>query len=260
MTAAATQRDRAAAFRALHVPRQPIVLWNVWDAGSARAVARGGALALATGSWSVAAAHGYGDGEELPLDLALANLARITAATELPVSVDLESGYGKGPADVGRTVARAIEAGAVGCNLEDSVPGTGALRPVDEATGRVASAREAAARAGVALFVNARTDVFFQAPPDRHDRSMIDDAIERGAAYARAGADGLFVPGVVDPALIALVVERSPLPVNVMIANGSPSLARLAELGVARISHGPRPYLTAMKRLEDMAAGRDRSE
>jgi 2-methylisocitrate lyase-like PEP mutase family enzyme len=257
MTGAATRIDRAAAFRALHVPREPIVLWNVWDAGSARAVARGGARALATGSWSVAAAHGHADGEALPLDLAMANLARITAATELPVSVDLESGYGEAAADVARTVARAIEAGAVGCNLEDSVPATGALRAIDQATGRVAAAREAAERAGVALFLNARTDVFFQAPPDRHDRSMVDDAIERGAAYARAGADGLFVPGLVDPVLIAQVVDRSPLPVNVMIAAGSPTLARLAELGVARISHGPGPYLAAMKLLEDMAAGRD---
>lgn len=253
---AATRSDRAAAFRALHVPREPIVLWNVWDAGSARAVARGGARALATGSWSVAAAHGQADGEQLPLDLAMANLARITAATELPVSVDLESGYGEGPADVARTISRAIEAGAVGCNLEDSVPATGALRAVEQATGRVAAAREAAARAGVALFLNARTDVFFQAPPERHDRSMVDDAIERGAAYARAGADGLFVPGLVDPALIAEVVDRSPLPVNVMIAAGSPTRARLAELGVARISHGPGPYLAAMKLLEDMAASR----
>ena len=259
MTAAATQPDRAATLRALHAPGDPIVLWNVWDAGSARAVARGGARALATGSWSVAAAHGYIDGEQLPLDLVLANLARVTAATELPVSVDSESGYGDTPAGVGRTVMRAIEAGAVGCNLEDSVPGTGALRPVGEAAARIAAGREAAARAGVALFVNARTDVFFQGQADRHDRSMVDQAIDRGATYARAGADGLFVPGLVDPALIALVVERSPLPVNVMIGEGSPSLGRLAGLGVARISHGPGPYLAAMKRLEDMAAGRDRA-
>lgn len=248
-----TQAARAEAFRALHVPGRPLVLFNVWDAGSARAVAAAGAAALATGSWSVAAAHGLADGEALPLELALANLRRIVAATELPVTVDLESGYGADPAAVGQTVAQAIAAGAIGCNLEDSVPGDGSLRAVSDAARRIAAARAACDRAGVPAFVNARTDVFFQGPAETHDRAMAEAALERARAYADAGADGLFVPGLADERLIALVVEGSPLPVNIMMGAATPAIPRLAELGVARVSHGPGPYLTAMRALEDAA-------
>lgn len=122
------QISKARTFAALHVPRHPLVLFNVWDPGSAKAVAQAGAKALATGSWSVAAAHGFADGEKIPLDLALDNLRRIVESTELPVSVDIESGYGKTPEEVGRTVARTLEAGAIGCNLEDSFPESGELR------------------------------------------------------------------------------------------------------------------------------------
>src|SRR5258708_6285145 len=119
---------KAETFRSLHVPGRPFVLFNVWDAGTAKAVASAGAHALATGSWSVAAANGFADGEQLPLDLAIDNLARIVKATDLPVSVDLESGYGKTANEVGQSIARAIQAGAIGCNLEDSFPRDGSLR------------------------------------------------------------------------------------------------------------------------------------
>ncbi|HEY8051463.1 MAG TPA: isocitrate lyase/phosphoenolpyruvate mutase family protein, partial [Steroidobacteraceae bacterium] len=127
-------KTRAEAFRALHVAGRPLVLFNVWDAGSAKAVAAAGASAIATGSWSVAAANGFTDGEQIPLDMALENLRRIVAATVLPVTVDLESGYGKSAVEVGRTIGRAIEAGAVGCNLEDSFPESGKLRESTEQT------------------------------------------------------------------------------------------------------------------------------
>lgn len=248
-----TQSARAEAFRAPHIPGHPLVLFNIWDAGSAKAVAAAGAAALATGSWSVAAAHGLADGEALPLELALANLRRIVAATDLPVTIDLESGYGASPAEVGQTVAQAIAAGAIGCNLEDSVPGDSSLRPVAEAAQRIAAARAACERAGVAAFVNARTDVFFQGPSETHDHAMVEAALGRARAYADAGADGLFVPGLVDERLIARVVEGSPLPVNIMMGPGTPPIPRLAELGVARVSHGPGPYLTAMRALEAAA-------
>ncbi|MFL5183823.1 MAG: isocitrate lyase/phosphoenolpyruvate mutase family protein, partial [Microvirga sp.] len=114
------QMTKAQTFKALHVPGDPIILFNAWDAGSAKAVAASGAKAIATGSWSVAAAHGFEDGEHMPLDIALANLERIVAATDLPVTIDLESGYGTTAEEVGATVARALQAGAIGCNLEDS--------------------------------------------------------------------------------------------------------------------------------------------
>lgn len=242
--------SHAAQFRALHVRGRPLVLFNAWDAGSARAIAKAGAPAIATGSWSVAAAHGYPDGEQLPLELVLGNLARIVAATGLPVSVDLESGYGADADAVGRTVALAIAAGAVGANIEDSYPADGKLRPVAEQAERLAAARRAA---GPDFFINARTDVFFQSPADAHDETAVALALERANAYAAAGADGLFVPGLVDGALIASLVRQSPLPVNVMVGAASPSTARLAELGVARISHGPGPYLAMMNQLEAAA-------
>ncbi|HEX4956305.1 MAG TPA: isocitrate lyase/phosphoenolpyruvate mutase family protein [Thermoanaerobaculia bacterium] len=247
-----TQRAKAELFRSLHVPGSPIVLFNVWDAGSAKAVAAAGARAIATGSWSVAAASGFADGERIPLDLALDNLARIVGAVELPVTLDLESGYGETAAGVGLTVTRAIEAGAIGCNLEDSFPEDGSLRETTDQVARLAAAREAAEAAGVPFFINARTDHFLINPPEKHE-ALVAAALDRGRAFRDAGADGFFVPGLVDEALIARVVAGSPLPVNVMVGSGSPPLARLAELGVARVSHGPGPFRGAMKWLEEAA-------
>jgi 2-methylisocitrate lyase-like PEP mutase family enzyme len=248
-----TQANRAETFRALHVRGRPFVLFNVWDAGSAKAVAASGARAIATGSWSVAAANGFEDGERMPLDLVMANLQRIVGATDLPVTIDLESGYGADPSAVGRTVAQAILVGAVGCNLEDSFPQDGSLRPVPEQAARIEAAKAAADRAGIPAFLNARTDVFFQKPPEQHDPIMVAAALERARAYAGAGADGLFVPGLVDERLIGLLVDGSPLPVNIMANEKTPSAERLAALGVARVSHGPGPFLIARKALEDAA-------
>ena len=249
------QRDKARLFASLHVAGEPLVLFNAWDAGSARAVAGAGAKAIATGSWSVAAAHGCDDGERLPRALAMDNLRRIVAAVELPVTVDLERGYGDSPDAVAATVAAALEAGAVGCNLEDGIAADGSLRAVADQAARLAAARAEAGRAGVELFVNARTDVFFQKPADAHDAAMAGAALERARAYADAGANGLFVPGLVSDALIARVAEASPLPVNIMVMPATPPRARLAELGVARISHGPGPYAGAMQWLAQAARG-----
>ncbi len=193
------QASKAQAFRALHVPGKPLVLFNVWDAGSAKAVAGAGAKALATGSWSVAAAHGFADGERIPLDLALGNLARIVGATALPVSVDIESGYGKTPDEVGRTVARTLEAGAIGCNLEDSFPEDGTLRDIGQQAERIRHARRAAEAAGIAYFINARTDVFFQKSSGKPDAAMLEEAIARAKAYSDAGASGIFAPGLDRP-------------------------------------------------------------
>jgi 2-methylisocitrate lyase-like PEP mutase family enzyme len=239
-------------FRSLHVPGRPLLLFNVWDAGSAKAVAAG-AAAIATGSWSVAAAHGYDDGETLPLDLVLANAERIVRAVDLPVTIDFESGYGEDAAAVGRSFERLLGTGAIGCNLEDSDPADGQVRPVVEASARCAAARAAAGRTGVPAFINARTDLFLQAPGDAHDAALVDAALERARAYADAGADGLFVPGLTDERLIERVVTGSPLPVNIMMSPGKPPAARLAELGVARISHGPGPYRSAMAHVEEAA-------
>ncbi|MGU7811466.1 isocitrate lyase/PEP mutase family protein [Burkholderia sp. AW49-1] len=242
-------KEKAAYFRSLHRAGQPLALFNVWDAGSARTVADAGGVALATGSWSVAAANGFVDGEQMPKALVMEVLARIAQATDLPVTVDLESGYGERLEDVADTIARSIEAGAIGCNLEDSFPATGELRTVDAAATRLAAARQTADRAEIGYFINARTDVFFKAAADTHDERLLDDVLTRARAYAEAGADGLFVPGLRSPALIRALTAASPLPVNIMRVAEAPTLAELASYGVARISHGPYPYLQAMKTL-----------
>lgn len=248
-----TQNAQARLFHSLHVPGEPLVLFNAWDPGSARAIADAGAQAIATGSWSVAAANGFADGEKLPLALAMENLRRIVGAVALPVTVDLESGYGDAPDVVAATVAAALDAGAVGCNLEDSFPADGSLRDVDDQVARLVAARRAADAAGVDFYINARTDVFFQAPPAAHDTAMVDAALQRARAYAAAGASGLFVPGVVAESLIARIAEASALPVNIMAMAGAPDRKRLAALGVARISHGPGPYRGAMQYLAEAA-------
>src|SRR5690606_32537318 len=215
----------------------PLVLFNAWDAGSARAVAGAGAKAIATGSWSVAAANGYPDGENLPLAVALDNLRRIVAAVAaLPVTIDLESGYGDAPDAVAATVAAAIQAGAIGCNLEDSYPADGMLRDTGDQAVRLGAARKAADAAGVEMFINARTDVFFQKPAPEHDAATADAALERARAYADAGASGLSVPGPLAETLIARIAGAPPLPVHATAMPGLPPRARLAELGVARIS------------------------
>lgn len=247
------QARKARQFGQLHVRGTPLVLFNVWDAGSAEAVSAGGAKAIATSSWSVAHANGFRDGEELPLPFALENLRRIVGVTDLPVTVDLESGYGELPEAVASAIALAIDVGAVGCNIEDSVPADGRLRTATEQTLRIRSARRAAEAAGLPFFINARTDVFLQRPAAEHDDAMVSEALERARRYRDAGADGLFAPGLVDINLIARLAAASPLPLNVMIQEGTPPITALADRAVARVSHGPAPFLLAMKALEAAA-------
>jgi 2-methylisocitrate lyase-like PEP mutase family enzyme len=254
-------KEKAEYFRTLHIPGQPLVLFNIWDPGSAKAVAAARARAIATGSWSVAHANGYADGERMPLDLAIENLTRIVQAVDLPVTVDIESGYGTAAAAVGQTIERTIQAGAIGCNLEDSFPENGSLREVAEQIERIREARKAADRGNIPYFINARTDVFFQAPRGLPNEVTVSSAIERARAYADAGASGLFAPGLSDETGIARLAAASPLPLNIMVDAKTPPLSKLAQLGVARVSHGAGPYLAAMKMLEEAArdAVEDRS-
>jgi 2-methylisocitrate lyase-like PEP mutase family enzyme len=249
----ADQTRKAEQFRASHIPGKPLVLFNIWDAGGAKAIAAAGARAIATSSWSVANANGFSDGEQTPLALAIENLLRIVGATDLPVTIDLESGYGDASEVVGKTIGLAIDAGAVGCNLEDSFPANGKLRKIIDQADRIRRARQTADAAGIRFFINARTDVFFQRPPAQHDDAMVAEAIKRARAYAEAGADGVFTPGLVDITLIARLAEASPLPLNIMVGDGTSPLCVLAEHRVARVSYGPAPYLMAMKTLEERA-------
>jgi methylisocitrate lyase len=247
------QASKARQFRELHVAGSPFVLFNVWDAGSTNAVIAGGARAIATSSWSVAHANGFTDGEQLPLSLAIENLRRITSVTQLPVTADLEGGYGESADAIASCIALAIDAGAVGCNLEDSVPADGRLRGAGEQAHRIGCARRTAAASGLPFFINARTDVFLQRPPAEHNERMVAVALELAHRYQDAGADGLFTPGLVDIRLIERLASASPVAINIMSQDGTPALAALAEAGVARVSHGPAPYVAAMSALEAAA-------
>ena len=246
------QLDKIKVFRHLHVPGKPIVLYNIWDAGTAQAVAKSGARAIATSSWAVAKAHGFEDGERFPYNLAILNLRQIVDAVELPVTFDLESGYGEGPDKVGDSISLAINAGAVGCNFEDSVPRDGTIRELATQVGRIQGARKAADAASVPFFINARCDLFFQGDAVPHEEKLLSEVVDRAHAYAEAGADGLFVPGLASISLISQLAKKSPIPLNILI-NSSASLQMLADNGVARVSYGAAPYVDALNALEQAA-------
>jgi 2-methylisocitrate lyase-like PEP mutase family enzyme len=247
-------QERAQLFHSLHVRGTPLVLCNVWDAGSAKAVAAAGAHAIATSSWAVAAAQGCADGEQLPMDLVLANASRIVQTTPLPVSIDIESGYGASAGEVANTVRSLLDLGAVGCNIEDRMPGNGRLLTITRQVERLRAARAVADGTDVRLFINARTDVFLETPAEQHSRALIAVALERAKAYAEAGADGLFVPGLKDPELVRELCDGSPLPVNVMLNDLQAGLSQWLAAGVARLSYGPAPYLHAMQALGEQAS------
>ncbi|WP_431932074.1 isocitrate lyase/PEP mutase family protein [Nonomuraea jabiensis] len=232
---AATQR-KARLFRALSA--EPVlVLPNAWDAASAAVIAAAGAAAIATTSGGVSWSLGHGDGQRLSREEMARAARRIVDSVDVPVTVDVEGGYGPGPADVAATVRAVVEAGAVGVNLEDSTAVGGPLFDVAGQGARLRAAREAAAAAGLPeLFVNARTDVFLfgiGAPEGR-----LGEVLERAEAYAEAGADGIFVPGLLDLDALKTLCAASPLPVNAMAVAGGPSVTELARAGVRRVSLG----------------------
>jgi 2-methylisocitrate lyase-like PEP mutase family enzyme len=245
------QRAKAEELRRLHTAAELLVLVNVWDVASARVVAgTPGCRAIATASWSIAAALGHRDHEEIPREEMIAAVGRIAAAVDQPVTADLEAGYGASAAEVGETMAAAIEAGAVGCNLEDGVRGDVPLRPLDEAVERVAATREAGERADVPLVINARTDVFLARVGSAEEQEEV--ALERGRAYLAAGADCVFVPGLADLGTIERLVAGLRR-VSVLAGAHGPALDELQRLGVARVSFGPGPMGVAMSSLRDAA-------
>ena len=253
-----SQKDKARQFRNLHVATDPLILYNIWDAGSAAAVGRAGAKAIATGSWSVAAAQGYADAEAFPLDAALAIVARIVRGVDLPVTVDFEGGYAADPKTVETNVRKVLMLGVVGLNFEDQMVNGRGLYSIDDQVARLRAVREAADSLGFAAFINARTDIFLKATPDVDHADLVDDALAREAAYAEAGADGFFVPGVSDPALISKICERAKLPINVMMTGHlheiRDKIRNIAPLGVSRISFGPAPYISLTSVLEREAS------
>jgi 2-methylisocitrate lyase-like PEP mutase family enzyme len=233
--------QKARLLRSLHggAPGGPVlVLPNAWDAASAVMVQAAGARAVATTSAGVAWALGRQDGQRITREDMIYSVRRIAAAVDVPVTADVEGGYGPDPADVEATVRAVVDAGAVGVNLEDSTAPGGPLFGVDEQVERIRAARESATAAGLPdLVVNARTDVFLYRIGEPDGR--LDQVRARFARYAEAGADCLFVPGLLDLAALRAIVAATPLPVNVMAGPGGPGVVELAAVGVRRVSAGP---------------------
>ena len=236
-------------FAALHVPGDPVILYNIWDVGSAQAVAKAGAKALATGSHPVGDASGFGDAQQVPLDFVFANARRIADAVDLPLTVDFEGAYSDDPEQGAANVERLAATGAVGCNFEDQVIGGEGLHPLDLQVRRIQAIRRSV---GDAFFINARTDAFLKT--QTYDDALVDSVIERGKAFADAGASGFFVPRLADPQQIERIVREVPLPLNVIAFPGAPPKQEWASAGVARISHGPFPHRALMAKLEEMAS------
>jgi 2-methylisocitrate lyase-like PEP mutase family enzyme len=237
-------------FARLHIAGHPLVLFNVWDAGSAEAVGKSGAKAIATGSASVSMANGFGDGEAVPLELALANAARVAKAVDLPVTIDFEGGYAVDGDALTVNGRRLAETGAIGCNFEDQVVGTDRLYEISDQIARIGALREGV---GDDFFVNVRTDLFLKAPSESHDGGLADRAIERGKAYADAGANGYFIPGLANLSLVERICQAVDLPVNAMHLPKGPSRAQWATAGIARVSHGPFPYMAMQEWLTSEA-------
>ena len=235
-------------FAALHVPGDPVILYNIWDVGSALAVVAAGAKALATGSHPVADANGFPDGQKVPMELAFANAKRIVDAVGVPLTVDFEGAYSADPDEGAANVARLKATGAVGCNFEDQVIGGEGLHPLDLQAKRIAAIRAAV---GDDFYINARTDLFLKT--QTYDDALVDQVVERGKAFADAGASGFFVPRLAEPKQIERVVRKVPLPLNVIAFPGAPDKKLWADAGVARISHGPFPHRALMATLTEMA-------
>ncbi len=249
-----SQTQLAETFAGLHKKGDPVILFNIWDPGSAAAVRNAGAQAIATGSAPVAMAQGYKDGQNIPFDLVLGNARRIVDAVDVPVTLDFEGAYAEDPAGISENVQRALDCGVVGFNFEDQIVGGTGLYDVSAQAQRVRAVRQGGDAAGVPVFINARTDIFLKAAPDTHDDAMLDDAITRAKAFADAGADGFFAPGLKDEELIARLCDSVDLPVNIIALPGTPDTPTLAALGVARISYGPVPYRRMTAWLQQQAS------
>lgn len=224
-----TQAEQARAFHALH-QEGLLILPNAWDAGSARVIEDAGAKAIATSSAALAWAHGYPDGEALPLAALIAAVRDIVRAVRVPVSVDMEAGFANDPSTVGDFVERLIEVGAVGINIED-----GKNSP-DLLCAKIERVRHDAGRKGVDLWINARVDVYLRKLAE--GEAAYAETIGRAKLYANAGANSIFVPGAAEESLIARYVKNISLPLNVLAWPGLPDAAKLKSLGVRRLSAG----------------------
>jgi len=237
--------EQARALLALHLAGQPLVLPNAWDAGSARAIEKAGFPVVATTSAGVARSLGFEDHQAAPVEEMLAAAARIARAVSLPVNVDFEAGYGLAPATV---IERLLEAGAAGCNIEDTDHAAGGLVPPAAQAERIADLRQAASRAGVPFVLNARVDVFLHDFPSEEAR--LEEGIRRAELYRDAGADCVYPILIRDAAAIARFVRTVRCPVNVLAMGSAAALPALVATGVHRISFGSSLHAQSMRELQ----------
>jgi len=235
-------------FKALHHAPTPLVLYNAWDAGSAQAITAAGAPAIATGSWSVAAAQGYEDGEAFPFEALVQTTQRIQSVISVPLSIDMEAGYSDIPDEVAKHAGRLAAAGAVGINLEDRNRQGAGLAALEQQIAKISAIKTQIPK----LFINARCDVFLTDADDRPHTQRMTDALHRAQAYLSAGADGVFLPGLSDPDLINHACDTLTGPVNVLVKDTS-QLEAMKQTGAQRISFGPNPYRAAMQHITQAA-------
>lgn len=252
VTSKETLRQKAEDFRSLHHAAQMLVLPNAWDAASARVFELAGFAAVATTSAGIASAYGYPDGERMSRAEMLDAVHRIARAVAVPVTADMETGFGVTPDEVAATARLTLESGAIGLNLEDGTHDR--ARPLTDISlqvEKIAAVRQMAEAFGVPLVINARTDVFTKL--DARDPTRLAQAIQRGNAYRAAGADCVFVFGVSDKPTIAELVRGIAAPINILAHYGGPTIAELAELGVARVTFGSTPMRATMSLVERIA-------
>lgn len=243
------QKDKAAQFRALHDTSGVLVLPNCWDAISAKVLQGAGAKAIATASASISWTHGVPDGEGLLLDDMIGAVKLVCDSVDVPVSADMERGFGATPQEVEASISAVIAAGAVGINIEDSLTG-GGQRPIAEMRERIGAARKAGAAAGIDVFINARADGYLLGGTGPE---VFNDTVDRGNAWLEAGADCVFVPGVADIDLLKRLTAAINGLVSVIVMDeNTPSLTQLQAAGVTRISTGPRPMQAVMGTLAGM--------
>src|SRR6266403_5517561 len=248
----AEQASKAEAFRALHRGPRLLLMANAWDAITARVFEVEGFAAVATTSGGVSWSLGYADGEAAPWDEVVAATARIARAVAVPVTADIEAGFGETPEAVGHSIGDIIRSGAVGVNLEDGLrTGSPPIRSLDDATARIRAAREAARAAGVPIVINARTDLYIKNIGD--EASRFDEAVARGRAYLAAGADCVYPIGLRDPATMGRLAKALDAPININVRAGSPSVAELEALGVKRASTATAIPLMAMGLVRQLA-------
>jgi 2-methylisocitrate lyase-like PEP mutase family enzyme len=246
------QEAKAAAFRVLHSGKDILLLPNVWDVASARVIEESGFKAIATSSAGIAFSLGYPDGQKISRQEMLAVIARIAKAVQVPVTADVEAGYGNAPEDAGRTARAVLDAGAIGMNLEDATgDAAAALVELPLQLEKIRAVREMANRLRIPLVLNARTDTYLLQIGDPSKR--YDETVHRLSAFRDAGADCVFVPGLRDAAIIGRLVADLKCPINILAGPGSPTVPELSRLGVARVSLGSGTMRATMGHLRRIA-------